>query len=223
LPGRVGILFSGLGFETGTQILEISFIYRELEKAGGLAVNLIPKDLAPSAGRGRTAPVKDVFSECEPILRGDTVSLDQIDPQELDGLIIPGGRGPITVLSDISTAGSEARIVRSVQDLILGMHVRKKPIGTLGYGGALVMIALKRVTEEPIIVIGEDANLMGELSPLGIAPVKVGPQEVVFDQENMLFSASGIAQDTSLAKAADGVERLVAALFEACIKSKKKK
>jgi len=223
LPGRIGILFSGAGFETGTQFFEIPFIYRELEKLGGLAVNLIPKDLVPTAGRGKYTPSRDIFAECLPILRGESVAVGEFDPQDIDGLIIPGGRGPITLLSDIAEAGPDARVVRSVQDLIVGMHVRSKPIGSLGYGGALVMISLKRSVEEPIIVMGEDANLVSLLSPLGIAPVKVGPQEVVFDQDNLLFSVSGIAPDSSFSKGADGVERLTVALFELCLKKKKKK
>ncbi|MCK5832180.1 hypothetical protein KAH81_00760 [bacterium] len=223
MPGKIGILFSGLGYETGTQIHEVTLIYRELEKLGGLVVNLIPKDLVPTAGRGKYTPIRDILAECSPILRGDIASVAEIDPQDLDGLIVPGGRGPITLLSDIEDAGADARVVRTVQDLIVGMHVRGKPIGSMGYGGALVMIALKRSAEEPIIVMGEDASLTGILSPLGIAPVKVGPQEVVFDQENLLFSVSGIAPDCSLSKGADGVEKLTSAFLEFCQKKKKKK
>jgi len=214
LSGKVGILLSGLGYDNGTQVLEVPFIYREIEKNGGAVVCLMPKGLTSSAGRGRVAARRNLIEECAPIIRGEVVAVEDADPKRLSGLIIPGGRGAITVLSNIAEAGSDARILRSVQDLIIGMHVRKKPIGTFGYGGALVAIALKRATDEPVITLGEDAALTASLSSLGIAPVNVGPQDVICDPDNRLFSAAGIGPDSSINKGADGVERLTQALMK---------
>jgi enhancing lycopene biosynthesis protein 2 len=99
------------------------------------------------------------------------------------------------------------------------MQLRSKPIGTLGYGGALLMIALKRSAEEPILTLGEDAALTAALSFLGVAPVNVGPQEVIFDPVNRIFSAAGISLNGSIAKGADGVEKLT----EAVVQFKEKK
>jgi len=206
----------------GTQVLEIPFIYRTLEKLGGVPLNLTPMELVPTVGRGKYTPKRDLFAECVPILRGESAAVEDIDASNIDGLIIPGGRGAITVLSDVADSGSDARVVRAVKDLIVGMHVRNKPIGSIGYGGALVLISLKHSAEEPIVVLGEDAILISELSSLGIAPVKVGSQEVVFDQDNVLFSTSGINQECSIVKGADGVERLTGAVIEYCKKKRKK-
>ena len=214
MPGKVGILLSGLGYDNGTQVLEVPFIYREIEKNGGAVVCLIPREMAPSAGRGRVIARRNLVEECAPIVRGEVVAVENVDPKRFSGLIIPGGRGAITVLSDIAEAGSDARVLRSVQDFIIGMHVRKKPIGTFGYGGALVAIALKRAADEPIITLGEDAALTASLSSLGIAPVNVGPQDVIFDPDNRLFSAAGICLGSSINKGSDGVERLTQALMK---------
>lgn len=214
MPGRIGILLSGAGFERGTQFLELPFIYRQIERAGALPLCLIPTDLVPAAGRGRPAPRRDLFEECAPITRGEVVSVDDSAPKDLDCLIIPGGRGPITVLSDIAESGADARLVRSVQDLIIGMHVRKRPIGSLGYGGALIVVALRRSLNEPILTIGEDAALTSTLFPMGIAPVNVGPQDVILDRENRILSSVGIGLESSIAKSADGIERMTSALLE---------
>ena len=214
MPGKIGILLSGLGFENGTQVLELPFIYQIIEKHGALPVCLIPNKLAPSAGRGKAYVERDLLAECEPVIRGEGVAVKDIDPQKLSGLIIPGGKGPITVLTDISEAGADARVVRAVQDLIVGVHVRGKPVGSLGYGGALALVALKRSIEDPIITLGEDAVLTGTLSALGIAPVNVGPHEVIFDEDNLLLSASGISPGSSISKGAEGVIRLTEAILE---------
>jgi len=214
LPGRIGILLSGIGFEKGTQVLELPFIYREIERGGALPVCVVPREVVPTVGRGRLVSRRNLFEECAPIARGELIPVEKIDPKKLNALIIPGGKGTITVLSDISDSGADARLVRSVQDLIVGMFVRKKPIGTLGYGGALVMVALKRSIEEPIITLGEDTALTASLSSLGLAPVNVGPQEVIFDPENRLFSAAGIAPRSSIVKGSDGVCRLTEAVVE---------
>lgn len=214
MPGRIGILFSGIGFDKGTQALEIPFIYREIERVGYSIVCLVPREVAPIVGRGKITHRRDLFEECAPFFRGEAIAVEDADPKKINALIIPGGKGPITVLSDIAELGAEAHIVRPVQDLIVGMHVRGKPIGSLGYGGALLMLSLKRSAEEPIVTIGEDSVLLSSLSSLGIAPVNVGPQDVIFDQENKLFSAAGIGQFTSIVKGADSVERLTKAVLE---------
>ncbi len=220
MSAKIGILLSGLGAEKGTQILELSFIYREIERGGTVPLCLIPTEITPVAGRGRTIKPRDLFEECAPVVRGEAVPVENIEPKELRALIIPGGRGPITVLSNIAEAGSDARIVRSVQNLIVGMHVRKRLIGTIGYGGALVMVALKQTIEEPIITLGEDAALTADLSSLGIPPVNVGPQEVIIDQQNLIFSTAGISANSSLAKASNGIEILVKGILK--YKEKKK-
>lgn len=220
MPGKIGILLSGLGYEDGTQILELPFIYREIERGGGIPLCLIPTDVTPAAGRGKRIQHRDFFEECKPIIRGEAIALEQIEARDLRALIIPGGKGAITTISDIEIAGSDGRIIRSLQDLIVGLHVRKKPIGTLGYGGALVIVALKRIENEPIITIGEDAVLTAALSALGVSQVNVGPQEVIYDPENRIFSNGGIAPGTSILKTSDGVERLVQGVLE--YKAKKK-
>ncbi len=220
MPGKIGILLSGLGFEDGTEVLELPFIYREIEKLGGIPVCIIPTDITPEPGRGRKIKQRDLFEECAPIIRGESTAIDKIEPRELRALIIPGGKGPITNLSNIEAAGGDGRIIRQVQDLIIGVHLRKIPIGTIGYGGALVMLALKRIDNEPIITIGEDAVLTASLSSLGIAPVHVSPQEVIFDTENIIFSTAGISQGNPITKPSEGIERLIQGVLEH--KSKKK-
>lgn len=214
MPGKIGILLSGLGFENGTEILELPFIYREIERRGAIPVCLIPTDLTPEPGRGKRYKPRDLFEELAPVIRGEALPIDRIEAKDLQAFIIPGGRGPIENLSNINSAGIDGKIVREVHNLIIGMHVRKKAIGTIGYGGALVIVALKRTESEPIIAIGEDAMLAARLSNLGVTPVHVGPQEVLFDPANVIFSANGLTLDTSLMKASEGIERLLEAVIE---------
>ena len=221
MPGKIGILLSGVGYDDGTQVLELPFIYREIEKGGSVPLCLIPTDLTPSAGRGKKLKHRNMFEECRQIIRGEEIAVEQIEAQALRALIIPGGKGAIKNLSDIEVTGSDGRILRGVQDLIVGMNVRKKPIGCIGYGGALVMVALKRTENEPIITLGEDSALTANLSNLGISPVNVCPQEVIFDTENNIFSTAGIAPGTSITKTSYGIERLVQGILE--FKEKKKK
>lgn len=220
MPGKIGILLSGLGYENGTSVLELPFIYREIEKNGGIPLCLIPTELSPQPGRGRRIKPRNLFVECAPVIRGESRGIDKVEARELRALIIPGGKGPINTLSNIESAGADGKIVRQVQDLIIGLQVRNKPIGTIGYGGALVMVAFKRIDNEPIITLGEDAVLTADLSSLGISPVHVGPQEVIFDPKNILFSTAGIAPGTSIMKTSEGIERLIQGVLE--YKTKKK-
>jgi len=214
MPGKIGILLSGLGYDRGTQILELPFIYREIERSGGSPICLAPRETVPVAGRGKILKPRDLLEECLPIARGDMTAVEDVDNKYLDALIIPGGKGPITVLSDTVDSGPDAHAVRSVREMIVGLHVRKKPIGTLGYGGALLMVALKHSIEQPIITMGEDTALISSLSPLGIAPVNVGPQEVIHDSDNCIFSAAGISPGSSIAKGADAVECMTISIME---------
>ncbi|MBN2543512.1 hypothetical protein JXI42_11665 [bacterium] len=210
---EIAILLSGAGWKDGTNPYEVAFIIRTLEEtnkakpipcAPDIEYSLLidyPTDAVSSETR-------NVLTESNRLLVGEVKPISGIEPSEVDGLIIPGGNGVIWNLSDFAEKGINTGIHEGVKRLVQGVYLRGKPIGVLGYGGIILVFSLQKVAS-PILTIGKDTAAAGELEKAGALIIKASSDEIVFDDDNNLFSAHGISIDSSVSKAALGIEQLV--------------
>src|SRR3954452_4030214 len=101
---RVGVILSGCGRFDGSDVAEAMLVLLVLDRAGAEAICVAPDVEMPAivdhttrrAGKGgRNARV-----EAARIIGGPVRSLAELNPAEVDGLIVPGGMGAVTTLSD---------------------------------------------------------------------------------------------------------------------------
>lgn len=71
------------------------------------------------------------MQEAGRIARGKISSLDQLNENEFDGLILPGGFGVAKNLSTFAFKGAEARVHGTVASILKAFHQSKKPIGAI--------------------------------------------------------------------------------------------
>ena len=213
---KIGLVISGIGFENGTSVWDVAYALEEIERCSGKPIPLVPRESIEKripGSRRKSSPERDFLKEAQHIVRGDVYYMNDVDPRDLDLLLIPGGEGCITVLSSLKRDGMDAQILPELRDLIIGMFVREKQIGTIGYGAALVAFVL-RTKIQPIITVGDDAEMVELLKKMGSDIVKVQPHEVVFDPENHILSTPGTSPKSSLYRAALGIEVLITELLE---------
>ncbi|RKZ27403.1 hypothetical protein DRQ29_03620 [bacterium] len=206
-----GIIISGIGYEDGTSVWDVAYLLREIERSSVKPIPLVPRESVERripGSRRKNAPTRDFLSETKLMVRGDVFYIDEFDHKELNGLIIPGGKGPVKILSSMIRDGTEALVIPEVRDYVAGMYVRGKPLAGFGYGAALIAFILK-ASISSIVTIGNDAEIVELLKRAGCDVIKVQPHEVVFDDENKIFSTPGTSPQTSLFRASLGIEMLV--------------
>jgi len=212
----IGLLISGIGFEEGTSVWDVAYILKEIERCNCKPLPMVPRESVErkiSGPRRKNAPMRNFAVEADLLVRGNVFYIDEIDHKALDALIIPGGKGSITILSSILRDGTEAQVLPEVRELIAGIFATKKAIGTMGYSATLVTFVL-RARIEPIVTVGDDAQMVELIKRMGADAVKVQAHEVIFDESNRIISTPGTSPKASLYRASLGIETLMNEILE---------
>ena len=217
----VGILIAGIGFEDGTSVWDVAYVLREMERRSIRPVPLVPRESVEKkipGSRRKKAPIRDFAAEAKLMVRGDVFFMDEYEHRQLDAVLVPGGKGAVKVLSSIMVDGSEALVLPEVREIIAGAYARKKPLIGLGYGSALIAFVLRSVAK-PIVTVGDDMEMAELLKKIGGDALKVQPHEVIYDEENNIFTTPGTSPRQSLYRASLGIERLIEEIAEPQLKS----
>src|SRR4051812_49135380 len=98
---RGGGILSGCGRSDGTDPAEALLAFLILDRFGAEAVCAAPEDVRAIAARLLPGTAGDEES---------VLPLSALDPRDLDALIIPGGEGAGTMLSDYATKGQLCQV-----------------------------------------------------------------------------------------------------------------
>src|SRR5688500_8452886 len=197
---RVGVLLSGCGFRDGSEIGETVLTLAAIERAGGRAVAMAP-DLPLRAvdhldpQRTEAQPPRNALAEAARIVRGDIRDLASVKVEDLDALIVPGGHGVTTLLSNYEDKGALCEVNADVARLLKGCLAARKPMGFL----CIAPILAARV-------LGPVAGVRITFGPRGIGPDKHAAvmgadvrhcpaRELVIDEKARVISTPGYMYD----------------------------
>ncbi len=211
---KIALVVSGVGYDTGSSVFEIPFVLRSLEKRGMIPQPAVPRDTFNK--RGLLIRASAIKKEIEDIFNDKVYLITEIKPKELDGAIIVGGKGNLSVLTDYSLKGENAQPNPELKDLIRGLKVRNKPIGILGYGCVPLVLSMKNVAN-PILTSGGDPRIQDHLERMGTMVINTTADNVVIDEENKIFSAHGVIPSSSIYRASIGIEQVVNALVDSIL------
>jgi len=206
VPKPVAVILSGCGREDGSDPAETLFTLLVLERAGARPICAAPEraraDVARLVGRAVTP-------------------LDKLEPRQVQGMIIPGGGGTSTVLSDYTTKHELCTVDPSLSALMRALLQSHRPMGFIGSSALLAArvlgpVAGVRVTLGPKgTAVAKHAAVMG-------ADVRPGTgDDVVFDPKARVASTPGLlappppaveggaAPDSTLPAIMRSVDRLV--------------
>lgn len=221
---RVGVLLSGCGVYDGTEIHEAVFTLLELARHSYTAVCLAPD--APQLhvvnhATGEVTPEqRNMFVESARIARGAITRLAEIEPDELDALVIPGGFGTAKNHTTWAIDGPAATIRQDVKDLIAGMVNSRKPVVGLCMAPTTIAKALQDTSHHANLTVGSTA----ESSPYDIAGISEGInnvgshatgatiREIVVDIDNHIITAPCYMMEASIMQVQQNVAQAIDAL-----------
>jgi len=148
---------------------------------------------------------RNVLVEAARIARGDIKSLKELDVQQFDALIVPGGFGAAKNLCDFALNGSNATINDWVLEAGKAFAKAKKPAGYMCIAPALIPFIYDNAT----LTIGKDEDTASALTSLGAKHVNCAVDDIVIDQSNKLVTTPAYMLATSLVEADAGIEKLV--------------
>jgi enhancing lycopene biosynthesis protein 2 len=214
---KIGVVLSGCGVMDGSEIHEAVLTLLAIDRLGAEAVCMAPNirqrhvvnHLTGEESRGE---LRNVLVESARIARGKIRDIASVKSSELDALIFPGGFGAAKNLCDYALKGPDCSVNPEVARLATEVHAAAKPIGTVCI--APVIGAKLFGATQPHITIGTDKNTAKDVEKMGAKHVSCPVSEFVVDKKQKLVSTPAYMLAGSIKEAAEGIEKLVQAVFD---------
>ena len=214
---KVGVILSGCGVFDGAEIHESVITMLALDRAGAEMVICAPDVEQMHVVNHHTGEVaqgesRNVRIEAARIARGSVADVADVNADDLDALILPGGFGAAKNLCNFAVAGADCEVNSDVATLVQRVHAQGKPVAAVCIAPALLAKVLGG--EGPELTIGNDAGTAGAMESLGAKHIECPVTEFVVDHERKLITSPAYMLATSISEAAEGIEKTVAELME---------
>lgn len=176
MPKPIAVILSGCGRDEGSDPAETLFTLLVLERAGAQ-----PVCAAPERARAEVAR----------LVGRDVVPLAGLDARRLQGMIVPGGGGTSTVLSDYASKHELCTVDPSLSTLMRALLQAHRPMGFIGSSALLAARVLGPVAGVRLTLGPKGSPVAKHAAVMG-ADVRPGTAEdVIVDPKARVASTPG--------------------------------
>jgi len=176
----IGVLLSGCGVKDGSEIHEAVLTLLFLDLRGAKILCMAPdirqQQVINHLTGEKTDEQRNVLVESARIARGEIKNVKNISAGDIDGLILPGGFGAVTNLSDFAFKGKDTLVNEDVKRLLNEMTSTGKPVGAICIAPATLTGAIR--DRSPFVTIGTDISTAQIIEEMG------GPASKLFRRRN---------------------------------------
>lgn len=163
---------------------------------------------------------RNMLVESARIARGNIKNINDIQPSDIDALVIPGGFGSAKNLTKWAFDGANGEILPEVKLLLVNLFNIGKPIVALCVSPVVVAKALEDAGITVNLTIGSNK----EASPYDIEGFSQGIQscgattemktvkEILIDKENKIISAPCYMMEASMLEVRNNIKQAILAL-----------
>jgi enhancing lycopene biosynthesis protein 2 len=203
---RVGVILSGCGGPDGSDVAETLLALLIIDRAGGEAVCA-----APDAVRADVARMLPGGAGAEARL----VSLAALDARDIDALLVPGGGGATTVLSDYAQKGQVCQVHPDVARLLKALLPSRRPMAFLGLSAVLAARVLGPVAGVRLTFGSKATPVAKHAAVMGADVRPATVEDLIVDQKSRVFSTPGfLAEGARFAAVARAVDKLTRGMLQ---------
>lgn len=212
---NVAVILSGCGFMDGAEIHESVLTLLALDRARAsvqcLAPNIDQHHVSDHLTQQACTEKRNVLIESARIARGHILDISQANPNDYDALILPGGYGAASSLSDFAIKGSACAVQPDVLRFAQAFAAARKPVGFICIAPALIPLIYGNGAH---LTIGNDAGTAQAITAMGGVHENCSARDIIIDHERKIVSTPAYMLAQSIAEAATGIEKLVSAVLE---------
>ena len=213
---KIGVILSGCGFQDGAEIHESVLTLLALDRAGAEVVSMAPNVPQAKVMNHLTREVmnetRNVLVESARIARGKIRDIKDVSPDELDGLILPGGFGAASNLCNFSDKGNEGTVHPEVRRVVEGMYEKRKPIGAICIAPAVVALILGK--HHIKLTIGNDETTAQKIEATGVKHTNCVAESFVADADHRIVSTPAYMLGPDIRHVAAGIELCVSEVMK---------
>ena len=210
---RVGVVLAGCGFLDGAEIHEAVLTLLSLDQRDADVICMAPDIdqmhvVNHKAGEPAEGESRNVLAESARIARCDVHDIADINADDLDALVFPGGFGAAKNLCSWAVDGPACHVNADVESLIRAVHEQGKPLGFICIAPALGAKVLG--AHGPRLTIGNDADTAGAMESVGATHVDCPVDDFVADEKLKIASTPAYMLGPSVAHVAKGIDKCIA-------------
>ncbi|MDB3907081.1 isoprenoid biosynthesis glyoxalase ElbB [Crocinitomicaceae bacterium] len=221
---KIGVLLSGCGVYDGAEIHEATLTLLSIAEIGAEAVCIsVDRDqhhVVNHLNGEEMNEKRNMLVEASRIARGNISNINEVNPADIDGLIIPGGFGSAKNFTNWAFEGPEGTILPEVKLLIVNMLNVGKPVAALCVSPVVMAKALEGSNIKANMTIGSDQEdspydiqgFSGGLETLGASTEMKTVREILVDSSNKIITAPCYMMDANILDVRKNVRSAVEAL-----------
>jgi enhancing lycopene biosynthesis protein 2 len=221
---KIGVLISGCGVYDGAEIQEVVLTLLAIEEIGARAVciglNEPQHHVINHLNGEEMSGQRNMLVEAARITRGKIVDIGEIEPVDIDGLVIPGGFGSAKNFTDWAFNGAEGSIHPKVKLLVVNLVNIGKPIAALCVSPVVVAKSLEGSSLRARMTIGTDKDpspysipeFVKGLEATGAETVMKNIREIEIDEENRIITAPCYMMDANIVEVRKNIRKAIEAL-----------
>lgn len=207
---KVAIVLSGCGVFDGAEINETVLTALRLDQLGAQVEFFAPdidQAVVINHQTGKEmSEQRNVLIESGRITRGKTRDVRELKADDFDAVILPGGFGVASNLSDLSSKGTQSTVEEGTLQAILQFKEAKKPVGLICISPAL---SAKIFGAGVRCTIGNDVDTAELVRQMGAVHQDTTVDRIVVDEDNRLVTTAAYMLTESLNEASKGINKLV--------------
>mgnify|MGYP002619555130 CR=1 FL=1 len=198
---KIGVLLSGCGVYDGAEIQESVLTLLAIKELGAnyvcISIDKPQHHVVNHLTGEEMNESRNMMVEAARIARGEVQNIKDIDPADIDALVIPGGFGSAKNFTNWAFNGPDGTILPEVKLLIVNMVNVGKPICALCVSPVVVSKALENSGIQSSMTLGsieapspyDIQSFSDGMEKTGVQPVYRTIEEVHVDVQNRIVSA----------------------------------
>ncbi len=223
---KIGVLLSGCGVYDGAEIQEAVLTLLAIEEIDAEAICIsIDKEqyhVVNHLNGQEMDESRNMLIESARIARGKIQDINNIDPADIDALVIPGGFGSAKNFTKWAFSGPEGDILPEVKLLLVNMINIGKPIAALCVSPVVMAKALEGSSINPNLTIGSKNDpspydieeFSKGLQSVGMRTENKSVQEILVDRNNKIITAPCYMMEANIVEIRENIRSAVHALKE---------
>ena len=207
---KIGVLLSGCGVYDGAEIQESILTLLAIAEQGHEAVciglNQSQHHVINHTNGEEMNEQRNMLIEAARIARGEITEINDLDPADIDLLVITGGFGNAKNLTKWAFDGPDCAILPEVKSLLVDLVNSAKPIVALCVSSIVVAKAFEDTDLKLSLTLGSDKesspyDIQGfsqGLEATGATVVMKTKSEILIDEVNKIISAPCYMMDTDI-------------------------
>lgn len=223
---KIGLLLSGCGVYDGAEIQESVLAQLAIAELGAECIAIgVDKNQHHVINHITGEEMKEqrnMMIEASRISRGKITEISEINPSEIDALVIPGGFGSAKNFTSWAFDGPTGTIDPAVKLLIVNMVNVGKPIVALCVSPVVVSKALEDSGIHAEMTIGSDkapseydiSGFSAGMKATGVEPVMKTISEIQIDIKNKIITAPCYMMEASILEVRNNIREAIFAIKE---------